>query len=145
MRIRTIAVVGIGIALLAASCAVEPERSGAPSDPTPGEATTTTVGTDESGPPSTDEIPVDEAIADLAEELEVAPDAIRVVSSETVVWNDGSLGCPQPGMAYTQALVSGYRIVLEAEGDTYAYHGADGSEPFLCDERLAEGEPRPRP
>ena len=30
-----------------------------------------------------------------------------IVRAESVVWNDGSLGCPEPGMMYTQALVNG--------------------------------------
>jgi hypothetical protein len=30
------------------------------------------------------------------------------------VWNDGSLGCPEPGMMYTQALVNGYWLIIEA-------------------------------
>ena len=29
---------------------------------------------------------------------------------------DGSLGCPEPGMAYTQMVVDGFKIVVEANG-----------------------------
>jgi hypothetical protein len=60
-------------------------------------------------------------------------DDIRVASAVEVVWNDGSLGCPEPGMMYTQALVPGYRIILEADGKVYAYHGATGRPPRLCE------------
>ena len=28
------------------------------------------------------------------------------VRAESVVWNDGSLGCPEPGMMYMQALLN---------------------------------------
>ena len=53
---------------------------------------------------------------------------------EEVTWKDGSLGCAERGSMYTQALVDGQRIVLEADGSRYEYHsGADGS-PFLCEE-----------
>jgi len=31
---------------------------------------------------------------------------------QPVTWPDGSLGCPQPDRAYTQALVPGWRIVI---------------------------------
>lgn len=72
------------------------------------------------------------AIADLAERIAVAESEIVVVSREGVTWRDGSLGCPQPGMSYTQALVDGYKITLEAGGTTYAYHGRAGRDPFLC-------------
>lgn len=76
-------------------------------------------------------------------------DAIRVVSAEEVVWNDGSLGCPEPGMMYTMALVPGYRVVLEAEGRTYNYHGAKDRPPRLCQPRTRDVDPglitRPTP
>lgn len=67
---------------------------------------------------------------------------ISVVSAESVEWNDGSLGCPQPGMMYTMALVPGYQIVLAAGGQTYDYHGANGRPPSLCER--AGGGPLPR-
>lgn len=80
---------------------------------------------------------------DLAEEVEAAiadltgrigdDTLIGVTSAFTLTWPDGSLGCPEPGMSYTQALVEGYRIELTADGATYAYHGALGQDPFLCE------------
>ena len=72
------------------------------------------------------------AVTDLAERLGVDESAITVVSVAEVTWPDGSLGCPQPGMMYTQALVNGSLIVLDVDGTTYEYHaGADG-RPFYC-------------
>jgi hypothetical protein len=44
----------------------------------------------------------------------VARDKLVIVRAESVVWNDGSLGCPEPGMMYTQALVNGYWVVIDA-------------------------------
>ena len=44
-----------------------------------------------------------------------------IVRAESVVWNDGSLGCPEPGMEYTQALINGYWVVIEAAGQTYDF------------------------
>lgn len=66
------------------------------------------------------------AVAHLAQLLGVSPDAITVVSVEEVTWPDTSLGCPQPGMMYTQVLTPGYRLVLEAGGKTYEYHAGRG-------------------
>lgn len=69
---------------------------------------------------------------DLAERLDVEPATIEVVAYEKAIWRDGSLGCPQPDMMYTQALVDGYLIQLRVDGQTYNYHGANGRDPFLC-------------
>jgi len=51
----------------------------------------------------------------------VGRDQLVVVRAESVVWNDGSLGCPEPGMMYTQAQVNGYWIVIEAAGQKYDF------------------------
>jgi hypothetical protein len=75
---------------------------------------------------------VQEAIADLLDGG-VDRDAITLVAAEPVVWPDGSIGCPEPGMMYTQALVEGYRIVLGVDGEEVVYHGAGNEPPFRCD------------
>jgi hypothetical protein len=60
-------------------------------------------------------------------------DEVAVVSAESREWRDGSLGCPQPGMMYTQAITSGYLIVLEVEGHQYEFHtGAGNDAGVLC-------------
>ena len=56
--------------------------------------------------------------ADASERTGVLPDALVVTRAEAVTWNDGSLGCPEPGMFYTMALVDGYQIVVDAAGKT---------------------------
>jgi len=76
---------------------------------------------------------VELAVAELARELGLDQDAIEVVSQEEVTWRDGSIGCPQPGMMYTQALVPGYRIHLRANGIDVWFHGRDGHPPLRCD------------
>jgi hypothetical protein len=75
---------------------------------------------------------VQEAIALLVDDG-VERDTIEVVLAEPVVWSDGSIGCPEPGVMYTQALVEGYRIVLAVDGEEVAFHGADNQPPFRCD------------
>lgn len=76
-----------------------------------------------------------QARAALAEQLGLDPEAdIEVVTAEQVQWRSGALGCPQPDKGYTQAITPGYRIILEADGQTYAFHGAEGDEPFLCED-----------
>jgi hypothetical protein len=66
------------------------------------------------------------AVADLAAHLGIAVDAITVISVEQVEWSDASLGCAKPGQMYAQVVTPGYRIVLEAGGQTYEYHTGEG-------------------
>ena len=68
---------------------------------------------------------VQTAVADLSDRLDVPPEEITVVEALAVTWPDGSLGCPQPGMAYVQVPVDGSLVVLEAGGRRYEYHGGD--------------------
>jgi hypothetical protein len=72
------------------------------------------------------------AKADLTQRLSIAADQITVVKVEAVQWRDGSLGCPRPGMNYTQAIVPGYQIILSAGGQEYDYH-ANQERVFLCE------------
>ncbi|WP_344145820.1 hypothetical protein [Kribbella yunnanensis] len=76
---------------------------------------------------------VEQATADLAKRQGIQAAAVKVVSAEEVTWSDGSLGCPEPGMRYTQALVNGMRIILEADGKRYEYHSGGPRAPFLCE------------
>jgi len=61
-------------------------------------------------------------VADAARRFQVAENAVVLSRAEQVTWNDGSLGCPQPGQMYTQMLVSGYRIVATTSGGQMEYH-----------------------
>jgi hypothetical protein len=62
-----------------------------------------------------------------------------VVSAMAVTWNDGSLGCPEPGQSYTQALVDGYQVVVEVDGERYDYRVGSGRSVKLCDGGPLEG------
>ena len=73
------------------------------------------------------------AIDDLAAREGIDIAEISVFRAEPVTWSDGSLGCPQPDMMYTQALVDGMFIQLQV-GDTYFnYHSGGNQDPFLCE------------
>ena len=74
------------------------------------------------------------AVTDLAGRLGTSADAITPIEAVLVIWPDGALGCPQPGLEYTQVQVDGYRIVLSAGGATFAYHGGGSRGPFLCEQ-----------
>jgi hypothetical protein len=80
------------------------------------------------------DIPTEQAVVEAGGEFDVAPEDIEVLTAEQVTWPDGSLGCPQPGEMYTQALVEGYRVILDVAGQEVHYHGARGEPPFLCED-----------
>lgn len=72
------------------------------------------------------------ALADAMRHTGIDAAELRVTTAEPVTWSDGSLGCPQPGMLYTQVLVPGYRIRIDAAGDTLNYHAGQRGSPHLC-------------
>jgi len=116
----------LGCAFVLAACGGESDEPAAP--PTP-------VGAEEATFVSLDAVPeaVEAAIADAAERFDVAESEIAVAGALRVVWSDGSLGCPEDGMMYTQALVDGYLLTLEVAGQRVEYHGQNGQPPFLCE------------
>jgi hypothetical protein len=74
---------------------------------------------------------------DLARRALVKPDTITVVSATEQQWPDGSMGCPKPGEMYTQMIVPGYRVVLQAAGEKYAYHSDQRGKFIVCANGLA--------
>ena len=72
------------------------------------------------------------AIADTAQRAQVDPDQVLVAAWSPVTWNDGSLGCPQKGMDYTQALVDGELLMLRVEQALFQYHSARGGPFTYC-------------
>ncbi len=59
-------------------------------------------------------------------------ESLKVTAAARVTWPDGALGCPEPGMLYTQALVPGYRVVVQAGETEYAYHAGARGQPTFC-------------
>lgn len=76
---------------------------------------------------------VQAARLDLATRLKIPVEQVQFVSFESIVWPDGSLGCPKPDMLYAQVQQDGYRITLAAQEARYAYHGGGARAPFLCE------------
>lgn len=98
--------------------------------------------------PITGEVPaelLDTILKDLSERIHVTREGIIVIQDQSIVWNDGSLGCPQPGVFYTQAQVNGYWVILEAEGKRYDYRVADRGYFFLCNNGFLPIPPRSTP
>ena len=75
---------------------------------------------------------VEAALDDAARRTKIDRTKLTVLSAESVTWSDGSLGCPEPGKAYTQALVPGYRIRIQADAEVLDYHVGRRGVPVLC-------------
>jgi hypothetical protein len=75
---------------------------------------------------------VQAALTDAARRTGLDTSALKVISAEQVIWPDGSLGCPAPGMMYSMALVPGHRIRIQAGTQQLDYHSALNGQPTLC-------------
>lgn len=137
-----VGLLSLGVALLLTAC------SPAPDAPVPQPVAKAPIESTAKGPamnvPPELETAAAQARDDLAIRLEVEPDTITLTEARFVTWRSGAMGCPEPDMMYTQALVPGYRILLRAGKSVHAYHGARGSAPFFCPAERA-GEPLPEP
>ena len=80
-------------------------------------------------------------VADAARRFEVAASAVVLSQAEQVTWGDGSLGCPRPGMSFTQALVPGFRVVASTQGGTLLYHTDSLGDVVSC----VQPAPRTKP
>lgn len=87
----------------------------------------------ESTPPASSDDFVNRMADDLAKRLGSNKSELQVLTVESVVWNDGALGCPQPDKAYTQATVPGIRVLFQRAGKTYQYHGSERGYFVYCE------------
>ena len=71
---------------------------------------------------------------DLTERLGIDEENVIVKSVEATDFSDASLGVPEPGKSYAQVITPGYIIMLEAEGETYEYHGAEDRVVYVPEE-----------
>ena len=84
----------------------------------------------------TGEVPdelLDKILADLEQRTGADRSEFRVLQAQAVQWNDGALGCGEPGQVYTQAIVDGYRVVVEYASQTFDYHAAANGYFKLCE------------
>jgi len=68
---------------------------------------------------------IEGAKSDLAQQLDIEPDQIDVLSVEEKEFSDASLGVPEPGKTYAQVITPGYVIQLEVNDQTYRYHASE--------------------
>jgi len=62
----------------------------------------------------------------VAEFLSVPITEVTLISLEAQDFNNSSLGCPEPDMAYQQVVTPGYRASIEAEGRRFDVRVAGG-------------------
>ena len=67
----------------------------------------------------------------------------EVVSAFAVEWRDSSLGCPEKGRLYAQAIRPGYRVVLR-EGRTVHVVHVSGADAVVCGKPLSTAEQQPK-
>jgi hypothetical protein len=75
---------------------------------------------------------------DLAQRMNIPVESVVLSSAKSVRWRSGALGCPKPGVSYTEALVPGTVIYLLADNMIHAYHARFAGEPFYCPRERAE-------
>jgi len=81
---------------------------------------------------------VEYARIDLAKRLGIEQESVLLSSAQAVTWRSGALGCPKPGMSYTDALVPGASIFLRAGNTLHAYHSSRDGKPFYCPRERVE-------
>lgn len=73
------------------------------------------------------------AVLYLADQLKTEIRVIDGYSYAPETFGDGSLGCPQPGVSYMQAIVEGYKYTITYQQKTYDVRmSKDGSMILLC-------------
>lgn len=68
----------------------------------------------------------------LAEATNTPIEEMQLASVTAREWPDSSLGCPQPGMMYTQVITPGYLVILEAGGRQHNVHTDTGGRAVVC-------------
>ena len=75
---------------------------------------------------------LDPIVADAATRATVDKTAVTVVEAAAQTWPNGALGCPSPGVMYTQAIVNGWRVVLSAGSEELDYRASGPGRFKLC-------------
>lgn len=80
----------------------------------------------------------------LANREDHRDDQAELVSAVAMEWPDSSLGCPEKGKRYAQAVRRGYRVVLRAGRTVHVVH-VSGAQSVVCGKPLAAAASQPEP
>lgn len=105
----------------------DPSNSLVPATPLPGDVT------------AIPQVILDAVLADASARTGVAIGDITVLIAKAVTWPNGALGCPQPGMMYTERIEPGYQVVVDAGGTKFDYRMGSSGAPSLCENPPASG------
>ena len=133
VRLKTLAV----LLLVLGSCGQPDEAAETTTATTVADTVTTTTTRSTTGPTMGIEVPEDilnQLVSDAASRTGVAGSEMRIALARRVTWNDGALGCPEPGVMYTQALVDGYQVVLIAGSEALDYRVDDAGAFRVCEQ-----------
>src|SRR5437762_616394 len=74
--------------------------------------------------PNPQRIAAEDAVREaLAAKLEIPLAKLKAtLRTDAVNWSDSSLGLPEPGMGYAQAIVPGFAITAQVDGAWFSYH-----------------------
>ena len=76
------------------------------------------------------------SLQSAADQLGVTVDDVTITTAEQRAWPDSSLGCPQPGHAYSQIVTPGYLVTVDTTEDATAevqvHTNRDGSVTVIC-------------
>jgi hypothetical protein len=102
----------------------EPSTSPTPAESSTMEASVSTPSSALTGMPPNETVDkiVTLVTQHLAQQQAISVEQIVLVEAQPMVWRDASLGCPRPNVDYMPVETPGFRIVLEAGGETYVYH-----------------------
>ena len=81
----------------------------------------------------------------LSRQLGRAVDGAAIVDVVAVSWPDSSMGCPKPGMIYSQVLLSGHLVHLRVSDVVYAVHVGAGEAVVCGPDASADGGSRRQP
>lgn len=66
------------------------------------------------------------ALVHITDELDMELASVTIVNVEHKLWPDASLGIPEPGVAYVQALTPGYVMQIQAGDRNFTVHTGPG-------------------
>ena len=78
------------------------------------------------------------AVQALSDKYNIPVDQIKIISTEEATWPNGCLGVVLPGVMCTDAIVDGFRIILEANGQQFEFRtNQDGTSVVDAAQQLA--------